>query len=94
MLLAAEVLTGEEAHRLGLVQRLCTPDEALEWADEIAGRAPLTTAGHKLMLNALDPDLPDAPDVAAAFATAWASEDLREGLAAFRERRPPTFEGR
>jgi enoyl-CoA hydratase len=94
MLLAAEVLTGDEAHRLGLVQRLCTPDEALEWADEIAGRAPLTIAGHKLMLNALDPDLPDVPDVATAFAAAWASEDLREGLAAFRERRPPTFEGR
>jgi enoyl-CoA hydratase len=94
MLLAAEVLSGEDAHRLGVVQRLCPVDEALAWADEIAGRAPLTITGQKLMLNALDVPLPDAPEVAAAFAAAWSSEDFQEGLAAFRERRPPTFEGR
>jgi enoyl-CoA hydratase len=94
MLLAAEALSGDDAHRLGLVQRRCSVEEALEWADEIAGRAPLTIAGHKLMLNALDPDLPDTPEVAAAFGAAWGSEDLQEGLAAFRERRPPTFHGR
>ena len=45
------------------------------------------------MLNALDPELPDAPEVTAAFAAAWASEDFQEGLAAFRARRPATFEG-
>jgi enoyl-CoA hydratase len=94
MLLATEVLSGEDAHRLGLVQRLCSVGEALAWADEIAGKAPLTITGHKLMLNALDADLPDAPEVAAAFAAAWGSEDLQEGLAAFRERRPPVFRGR
>jgi enoyl-CoA hydratase len=94
MLLAAEVLTGEDAHRLGLVQRLCEVDDALAWADEIAGKAPLTIRGHKLMLNALDLELPDAPEVTAAFSAAWASEDFQEGLAAFHERRPATFEGR
>jgi enoyl-CoA hydratase len=94
MLLAAEVLTGEDAHRLGLAQRLASPDEAQEWADEISAKAPLTTTGHKLMLNALDPDLPDAPEVTAAFAAAWASEDFVEGLAAFHDRRPASFKGR
>ena len=94
MLLAAEVLRGEDAFRLGIAQRLCEPDEALEWADEIAGKAPLTIRGHKLMLNALDPELPDAPEVTAAFDAAWASEDFAEGLAAFHARRPATFQGR
>ena len=94
MLLAAEVLTGEDAHRLGLAQRLASPDDAQDWADEIAAKAPLTITGHKLMLNALDADLPDAPEVTAAFAAAWASEDFAEGLAAFHDRRPATFKGR
>src|SRR5207237_8056851 len=51
MLLAAEVLSGEEAHRLGLVQRLGGLDDALAWAGEIAGLAPISLAGHKLSLN-------------------------------------------
>ena len=80
-------------HRRGrpparLAQRLCTPDEALDWADEIAAKAPLTITGHKLMLNASARALPDAPEVTAAFAAAWASEDFEEGLAAFHDRRP------
>ena len=40
------------------------------------------------------PVLKAEPDVRAAFTRAWASDDLAEGMAAFRERRPPTFRGR
>ncbi len=94
MLLAADVLDGEDAHRLGLAQRLCTVDDALAWADGIAAKAPFSIAGHKLMLNRLEPDLPADGEVAEAFSAAWRSRDLQEGLAAFRERRDPTFEGR
>ena len=93
MLLAAEVLSGTDAHRIGLVTRLGPVEDALAWADEIAELAPLTIAGHKLMLDRLGAD-DDDPVVAAAFTRAWASDDLREGLAAFRERREPRFEGR
>ena len=94
MLLAADVLSGTDAHRLGLVQRLCPVADAADWATEIAALAPLTIEGHKLMLNRLDPPLPAAPDVAEAFSRAWQSEDFREGLSAFRERRRPRFGGR
>lgn len=93
MLLAAEVLNGDEARALGLAQRTGDLDAALSWADEIAALAPLTIAGHKLALNRLEQALAD-PDVEAAAARAWASEDLQEGLAAFRERRLPRFHGR
>jgi enoyl-CoA hydratase len=87
MLLAAEVLKGDEAHRLGFVQRLGTLDDALAWADDIAGLAPLTLRAHKAALER-------PAEAAAARRAAWASDDLREGLAAFRERRRPRFHGR
>jgi enoyl-CoA hydratase len=97
MLLAAETISGAEAHSLGLVQRLGTLDDALAWADAIAALAPLTVAGHKLALNLLEDDAdPDGPDPAyqAAFERAWGSDDLQEGIAAFREGRRAHFKGR
>ncbi len=94
MLLAAEVLSGDEAHRLGLVHRAGYLDHATSWAEEIADLAPLTIAGHKLMLNRLEAEPPQANDVAAAFSSAWQSADLKEGLAAFREHRKARFQGR
>jgi len=93
MLLAAEEVDGEAAYRLGLVQRLGDLEDALAWAGRIAVLAPLTVAGHKLALNRLEPEFDDA-DVAAARTRAWSSADLQEGMAAFRDRRPPRFEGR
>ena len=93
MLLAAEVLSGDDAVRLGLAQRIGDLDDALTWAGDIAQLAPLTIQGHKLMLNRLEPDLPDDPDVRAAFSRAWGSADLREGISAFHERRSPGFRG-
>lgn len=87
MLLAAEVVKGDEAHRLGFVQRLGGLDDALAWADEVAALAPLTLRAHKAALEGR----PDAP---AAFARAWESDDFREGLAAFHDRRRPLFHGR
>jgi enoyl-CoA hydratase len=96
MLLAAEVLTGEEAHGLGLVQRLGDLAAALAWAESIAVLAPLTIQAHKAAL--LSAGGRGGPQARAAAETAreraWRSDDLQEGLAAFRERRSPVFEGR
>jgi enoyl-CoA hydratase len=94
MLLAAEVLSGDEAAATGFVNRLGTLDDALGWADEIAALAPLTIAGHKLALNRLEAAVGTDPDVQASFTRAWGSDDLQEGMAAFREKRRPRFHGR
>ena len=87
MLLTAEVVKGDEAHRLGLVQRLGSLADALAWADDIAALAPLTLRAHKALLEG-------RPDAGTALERAWASDDLQEGLAAFRERRRPVFRAR
>ena len=86
MLLAAAELDAGAALRLGLAQRAGDLQQARDWAEEIAALAPLTLKGQKAMLNG-------APGTA-AYQAAWASRDAREGLAAFRERRRPQFEGR
>ena len=93
VLLACEELDAATALRLGLANREGDLDAAVAWATEIAGLAPLTIAGHKLALNRLDPK-PHDPDVEAAFARAWASEDLAEGQRARAEKRRPDFQGR
>jgi enoyl-CoA hydratase len=93
VLLAAEVLSGTDVHRLGLAHRICGLEGALAWADGIAQLAPLTLQAHKVMLNRLEPHMFDSDEVVDARRRAWQSADLQEGLAAFRERRAPDFRG-
>jgi enoyl-CoA hydratase len=97
MFLAAETVTGARAHEIGLVTRLAKPDsltdDAMAWATQIAQLAPLTLAGFKAGLNEAEGSLDGSPTYREAFTTAWASADLQEGLAAFADRRPPTFRG-
>lgn len=103
LLLGGRSVDAEEAVRLGLVHRVV--DDALgaatEWATELASLAPLTIAGHKRALNLIAakqmllPGVDDAArgEIAALESTAFASDDLQEGLAAFAEKRAPRFEG-
>lgn len=94
MLLAAETYSGADAAGFGFVQRVGGVTEALEWADRLATLAPLTIAGHKIGLNDAEALDGRTEGYAAAFALAWGSADLQEGLAAFGERRPARFSGR
>ncbi len=93
MFLAAQTYSGAEAHHFGFVQRLGGVADGLGWADSIAALAPLTIAGLKIGLNETESIPPTSPAYAEAFDRAWASADLQEGLAAFRERRPADFRG-
>jgi enoyl-CoA hydratase len=98
LLLTARTLTADEGAAVGLVQRR-VPDAleaALELAVEIAELAPLTVQGHKRALNLVagEVDAIDLAEMRELEARAFASQDLREGLAAFTEKRAPRFEGR
>jgi enoyl-CoA hydratase/carnithine racemase len=95
VLLAAAEVDAETALRLGYAHRRGDLDGALAWAAEIAALAPLSIGAHKLALERAE-GAPAGEDeqVAAKIRAAWESDDFREGVAAFRERRAVRFQGR
>jgi enoyl-CoA hydratase len=90
----------EEALALGLVDRVHPHDElldaALELAGEMAAKPGWAVAASKAMINRAG-DGDQAGNLAREldlFSLAFATEDQREGMAAFFEKRPPQFRGR
>ncbi|WP_241840291.1 enoyl-CoA hydratase-related protein [Frankia sp. CcI49] len=100
LLMSCRVVRGDEAARLGLVNRCVEPAEllptALAWAGEVARScSPRAVAMVKQQL-AYDAtaDLEQARTRADKFLVeARGLPDYREGVASFRERRAPRFEG-
>jgi 2-(1,2-epoxy-1,2-dihydrophenyl)acetyl-CoA isomerase len=88
-----------EAERLGLVNRVVPRDRLLEeagaWADRLAAAPTKAISVTKYLTNrALESDRTTALwDEAVGQELVTGTEDCREGLAAFAERRPPVFRG-
>ncbi len=101
MALTGKDVTAERAVAIGLANSLYGPGSAevfsaaLEMAREIAANSPLAVRGTKAVLAANDGRTVDEGlDFVARWNTMYlASNDLREAMTAFVERRPPTFEG-
>ncbi len=91
----------ERAERMGLVNRLVEPDElegtVLDLAAEIAANAPLSLAGNKRVLRALrSQPLPEdvSRELIELRESCFRTEDFREGVNAFAEKRKPRWQGR
>lgn len=95
----AERLNAEELLRIGYLTELAADAAELDarveaLAARLTAGAPLAVRGMKLALNQIGHGALDRDAMVARVATCKDSADLREGLAAFREKREPRFEGR
>jgi enoyl-CoA hydratase/carnithine racemase len=100
LLFTGDFMEAEEAHRYGFLNKLVAPEEleeaTLEMARKIANGPPIAIRLAKMMLyRGLEFDLETSLKMAAAAETiTLTSEDHKEGIAAFREKRRPAFRGR
>jgi enoyl-CoA hydratase/3-hydroxyacyl-CoA dehydrogenase len=94
LLYTAQPVDAAEAHRLGLVARVVPAatarEEAQSIAELIASRAPLALSWVKSVIQQGSALRLEGESAGRTFGTA----DRLEGMRAFRERRPPRFEGR
>jgi enoyl-CoA hydratase len=99
MVLNNRTLTAEEALHYGLVNRVVPVerylDEALSLAEEVAARAPLAVRlGKEAVNQAFDSFLTEGlKDERRAFYFLFSSQDQKEGMAAFVEKRKPEWKG-
>ena len=97
MNLVGEPIGAYEALRLGLANQVVPDhelfDTALAWAKKLAGQAPLAVEQIKRVSAAGDIDAGIEAEKA-GFATAFGSEDAKEGIGAFLGKRQPKFEGK
>ena len=100
MVLTARMMDAAEAERAGLVSRVVPVDklieEAMAAAKKIAAQSPLAVMMNKELVNAAY-ETTLSTGVAMErrlFHSLFAFDDQKEGMAAFLEKRPPTFTGR
>ena len=99
LLMSSRVITGEEAHRIGLVDFLVDPevllDRAVEYAEELAMMCSPTSMSviKSQVFAALDSSLAAAVERADdAMLASFDGPDVVEGVASYLERRPPQFD--
>lgn len=98
LVLTGAIVQADEGLRLGLVDEVVPRGEgmgrALALAGQIATRGPVAVAVAKQLINSAEgEETASAVEAIAGALTAY-TEDLKEGVAGFREKRPPRFANR
>jgi enoyl-CoA hydratase/3-hydroxyacyl-CoA dehydrogenase len=97
MNLVGDAIDAPEAFELGLVNRVVPDhdlfDTALAWARKLSDQAPLAMQRIKQVSATGDLDA-GLEQEKRAFLEAFTSQDAREGISAFLEKRTPRFSGR
>ena len=100
ILFSARRYSAAEAAQMGLINRVVPVAEleaaVVDLATVVAGNAPMTIRSIKAAIREVgkDPDRRDLAHVAELTEACFASEDYREGQAAFLEKRTPVFHDR
>ncbi|MET0334800.1 MAG: enoyl-CoA hydratase/isomerase family protein [Rhizobacter sp.] len=98
LFLTAERIGAREMHGCGFLTHLAPADELAPTADKLtdtlAAMAPLALLGMKKHLTRIARGTLDATDLQRDIARAAQSDDLKEGAAAWAEKRTPQFNGR
>jgi enoyl-CoA hydratase len=100
MIFSGRVMTAEEAYRVGLVNQVVPGDkleeEAMKLASTIASRGPVAVAYAKRSMNrARSLDSESAAELESdLFGLCFSTQDQREGMDAFMEKRPASFTGK
>ena len=93
LLLSGRRMTGAEAHRIGLVNEVVALDaldrRAREVAKEFSANSPQAMAATRRLLPAISPE--ELEQACVANANARMTDDCREGVRAFLEKRPPSW---
>ena len=98
LFLTAERIPAEEMLRIGYLTEVAPPEKLDPRVDALAARlaglAPLAVQGMKRALDEIARGALDRAMLETRQAACNESDDLKEGLRAFREKRKPVFEGR
>jgi enoyl-CoA hydratase/carnithine racemase len=100
LMLLGEQISAHEAERIGIVNRVVSPEDfdaaVDDWARRLAAKSPaLMRLGKDALFRSQDMALADALELLHAYLTlAFSTEDIQEGVRAFFDKREPAWHGR